>query len=399
VTITDPEVLEVLRAEPELLAIVDALQSAHARNEPSPLLRQRRSPWVRVSAVAVVAATVIALVLASPWDSGSGPSLVDRALAAVGNRPVLHALLRYSIGTRIDLRTGRSSPILRYGELWYDADRHIVRAVAKLDGRVVSRVTGTGTLQGLEDPVFIATLYRKALAQGKVHKVGDGIVRGHRVIVLEARGRTGAMRAALDAKTFQLVRLQLFDAGRLQFQFDVLLMETLTREQAHLPRTAPELAALTSTGGGTSVATQPGKKAPTVFTRPALWAGPSIGGRKLSSVLIWNETSQRSGGPIVRADVLHVDYGAPSGLGGSPFLEIDEAPAAQAAPLWRSDGDYTPPAGYVDLSSSTAGSGPHTQRVQWTGLLQKNGFYVRLTSWSREALLAAARALRPAPLS
>ena len=395
-TIKDPEIMEALRAEPELLALADALQSVHSPLEPAPPVRRAHSLRLRVSVVALAAVAALILVLVSPWDSGSGPSIVDRALAAVGDRPVLHTVIRFTIGTRIDLRTGRRSLLSRGGEVWYDTGRHVFRSVGRIDGHVVYRAVGTTNSLGIDDPTLYATLYLRALKEGKVRKVGEAVVRGHRVIVLSAGGQGGVTRASLDARTFQLVRLQFFQGGRLQAQLDVLLLETLTREQAHLPRTAPKLiSGGSSSSSGGSLASLSRSAAWAVFARPPLWAGAAVDGHKLGSIQVEQATAT-GGGRTARGRLLHLAYG-PSGFGSQAFLEIEEAPASSVGQLWSVENQYVPPAGYVDLTSGQAGSGPHTMRTQWTGLMQKSGFYLHLTSWSQETLLAAARALRPLP--
>src|SRR5262249_21223252 len=96
-TIRDPEVVETLRNEPELLAIADALQSAGDRIEAPTPSRRARPRWLRPAAAALAFAAVLGVVLASPWDSGSGPSLVERARAAVGDEPVDHVVLQTAI--------------------------------------------------------------------------------------------------------------------------------------------------------------------------------------------------------------------------------------------------------------------------------------------------------------
>ena len=72
----DREVLEVLRDEPELLAIADAVSETE---RPSALL----SPVRWLAAVALAAVALFALVLAAPWDRGGGGGVLDRALAAI----------------------------------------------------------------------------------------------------------------------------------------------------------------------------------------------------------------------------------------------------------------------------------------------------------------------------
>jgi hypothetical protein len=97
----------------------------------------------------------------------------------------------------------------------------------------------------------------------------------------------------------------------------------------------------------------------------------------------------------VRGTRLSFDYGPGGRLGSEPYLQVEEGPAS--SPTWRVEAVYTPPPGYVDVTDSQAGTGPGHMRTQWTGVMQENGFVVRLTSWSRATLLATAKALRPLP--
>jgi hypothetical protein len=247
-------------------------------------------------------------------------------------------------------------------------------------------------------PVLLATLYRQALEEGQVRKIGEGVVRGHQVVVLESRLGQGRMRAALDSHTFELVRLQAFDGAVLQSQLDVLRMDSLSRAQAHLPASGKSLGSgyTYSSGFASSAGTISLGAARRAFPRPPLWAGVAVHGHHLATVAIWKTEAQPEGGRPVHADVLHLGYGPDKRPGSMPFLEIEEAPASRAAPLWRVDGDYPPPAGYIDLRSSRASQGTGTRmRLQWTGLMRKGGFYIRLTSWDRATMLAAARGLAP----
>jgi len=82
----DREVLELLREDPDLLAIADAVVVTQ-RAEP-----QRRGGTWRLLGVAAVVAVAAVIAVVAPWH-GHGNGLIDRALAAVGHGRVLHAVI------------------------------------------------------------------------------------------------------------------------------------------------------------------------------------------------------------------------------------------------------------------------------------------------------------------
>lgn len=393
----DRETIEALRDEPELLAIADALRSAGDRIEAPATRRVRRFP-VRAAAIAVAAAAVVALLLVSPW-SGGGPSFVDKALAAVGDKPVLHVALRYSLGERVDLRTGRTAPVLYYAEVWYDAGRHVYRSVSRMDGRVVWKAAGTGNLNG--EPFLLSDLYRQALEQGKVRKTGEATVRGRKAIVIEGpQPGGGSLRAYLDADSYQLLRMQFIRAGAVLSQIDVLLYETVSREEAHLPKPKPgpvpsgTSSSGSASGGGLSSGTLTAAQARDAFASPALWPGRSVAGHALRSIQLETETAERQG-RSARGRTLVFDYGPYASPGSGAYLEIDELPTT--SPLLKVDPDNAPPPGYVDLSSGETSTDGKKELTQWTGTMRQDGFVLQLTSYSRDTILAAARAMRPLP--
>jgi hypothetical protein len=397
----DRETIETLRDEPELLAIADAVQSA-GQLGPVPASRRSRRRPVRIAAVALAVAAAIGIVLSSPWES-SAPSLVDRALAAVGNKPVTHVVERISVGERINLRTDKSSPGQRDLEIWYDQHTRVFRAVARLDGRVINRLVAKGNFGlGIYDPFLVASLYRKALKEGKLHQTGRTVIRGRRAIVVEYRTRGVVTRAYLDADTYRLLRTQFFVGRHLGYEIDVLRFETVSRAVAKLPATAPppSLGGSASTSFGTSGLPYPGvqltrglRAARTAFGKPALWPGRSVQGHRVIAAQIATETDQ-SDHRTVRGRKLAIDYGPRTSFGDA-YLDVQEAPAA--SPLWSVGSVYAPPTGYLDLSSEETSSDGNHERMQWTGTMTKDGFTIQLTSWSRSTLIAAARAMRPVP--
>lgn len=394
----DRETIETLHDEPELLAIADAVQKAGPQFGSVRAPRRRRRP-IRLVAVALVAAATVGLVLASPWDSGGGPSLVDKAIAAVGNRPVLHVVVRYTVGERIDLRTGRSSPEHRDLELWYDAKRQVFRTEALLDGRVVYRSAGKGNLGN--EPFLLTSLYRKALKDGKLRKLRETVIRGRRAVVVQARLPHGGLaRYYLDAHTFRLLRMQYFLNGRFGSQMDVLKFETVSRAEARLPKHPTQSPSSSSgsetSGSGSAVVGEAAlKRARTVFGRPAFWPGRSVDGHRLTESQLESDTATTDGS-TVRGRKLVLDYGPESKDFGQAYLEIEELPSN--SPLLKVEGiDQAPRAGYLDLTPGETSSQGNQERTQWTGAMRKNGFTIQLTSWSRTTLIAAARAMRPVP--
>src|SRR5438874_1141798 len=81
--------------------------------------RRHRRAGVSIALALVVA---VALALAWPFHAQHG-GFFDRALAAVGDGPVLHVVLRGDWGgTLVDLRTGERKPVYGDDEYWYDTE-------------------------------------------------------------------------------------------------------------------------------------------------------------------------------------------------------------------------------------------------------------------------------------
>ena len=250
----------------------------------------------------------------------------------------------------------------------------------------------------MDEPFVFTTLFRRALAAGKLHAVGRDVIDGQDVILVQAVGANGSrMRAALDAESYRLVRLQIYAQGRLASQLDVLRFETVDRTQAHLPAPRPgpvPSVAGSSVSGGSDLRPLSLSQARVVFASAPVWAGRVVDGHRLTAIQR-EDVTDTSGGVTVRGRRLTFDYGPGGRLGSEPYLEIEEGPAA--SPTWRVESVYAPPPGYVDVTSGQTSSNGRNERTQWTGVMRLRGFVVRLTSWSEQTLLTAARALRPLP--
>jgi hypothetical protein len=190
-TVRDREVLELLRDEPELLAIADAVAETE---RPSALLSPAR--WL--AAVALAAVALFALVLAAPWDRGGGGGVLDRALAAIGTKgPVTH------LTTRLD--SPAAEPLT--AESFYEPRTHLLRVVTRDEGRIVSDFTTKATedqfttFPGLLDTV---AFYRAALANGQAKVVGTGDWHGRPVYWVELeKGGGFQLRIGIDRSTYR----------------------------------------------------------------------------------------------------------------------------------------------------------------------------------------------------
>jgi hypothetical protein len=233
-TVRDPEVLFELRGEPELLAVADALADVLA----APSSRRRRRWWLAGTGVAAAigAAAVVAGLLLT--TAAVQPSLVDRALAAVGDEPVLHAVVRQRQQpdtTLVELSTGRRTAVPRVmeTEIWFDEERAREHTITRVTGEQTRDELATpqgvtsengpvwtcariaahpveATRAGVSckfsgdngttprhipetppsvDPALLGFVdgYRQALASGSARRIGEGIVDGQHVIWLEFR--------------------------------------------------------------------------------------------------------------------------------------------------------------------------------------------------------------------
>jgi hypothetical protein len=230
-TVRDREVLELLREEPELLAIADAVAETE---RPSDLL----SPGRWLAALALAAVALFALVLAAPWDRGGGGGVLDRALAAINTQgPVTH------LTTRLDVPGAERLT----AESFYEPRSHLLRVVTRDDGAIVSDFTTKATedqfttFPGLLDAV---SFYRTALRSGQAKVVGRGTWHGRRVywVELEQGGglqfRIGLDRASYRPIVFRGLNPNGSPAG---FQLGVLGLDYVPESNALFDTDAPVL--------------------------------------------------------------------------------------------------------------------------------------------------------------
>lgn len=342
-TVRDQEVLFELRREPELLAVADALSDVLA----APTSRNRRRWWLAGMSLAAaigVAAIVAGLLLTT---TGVQPSLVDRALAAVGDEPVLHAVIRQRglSGTAlIKLSTGRKTmpPRVAETEIWFDEERALEHTITRETGEhtqdVLSTPQGVTSESGpvwtcariaahpveatkarvscnfsgengttprhiLEppptvDPALLGFVdgYRRALASGTARRIGEGTVHGKRVYWLELRlpdPDTNPAdpridfreRVAVAADTYRPLVIRPLMDGVPGLDYEVLEIGTVARADANFsePKLIPPEERPSSASAHTTGELDFAGASELLGTR-ALWAGPELHGLKLTAI-------------------------------------------------------------------------------------------------------------------
>lgn len=131
---TDPELADLLRDDPRLVAIADALRESGG----VVVQRRRRRRILRGALMAAALCVAVAVALVAPWSNSGNGSLADRALAVIGTQPVLHVVVELAPqGQLIDLKTGTAAPLSEQREIWYDGDRALEHTVYRAGGVVV----------------------------------------------------------------------------------------------------------------------------------------------------------------------------------------------------------------------------------------------------------------------
>jgi hypothetical protein len=238
-SLRDREVLDLLRDEPELLAIADAVSATH--DGPREL-----RPFRAVGAVALAVVAIFVLVLAAPWDRGGGGggrgSVLDRALAAIDSSgPVTHMTMGLDV-----TRAGHTFPSIVM-ESFYDKRAGLVRVVSRSDGKVL----GDYTTAAAEDEFSFfpgllegAAFYKNALANGDARIVGQGQWHGMPVYWVElTKGGGLILRVGIDRDSYRPVVFRALnpDGSFAGFQVGVLGFDYVSNAQANFDTAASVL--------------------------------------------------------------------------------------------------------------------------------------------------------------
>lgn len=393
----DAELVELLAEDPELLAFADAIAVTRAG--------RRRHHVARLGIAAAVAAVLAVLAVTSPWQGSSRTSLVDRALAAIGSGPVLHAVLEHERDpglVAIDLATGRERPLPATTEIWFDEERDVEHSTFRIGGQLKHESLQTGTRfitsQGSYrsngppwlDPALREFVdgYRSALSSGRATRDGRGIVDGRSVTWLRFALRGGYQRVAIDAATSLPARVETYWGGSPTI-YAVRQLEALPEGAGDFTPPRVDMAVPQSYGR------RPVRIAPRAASRVvpgALAVGGSFRGLSLVKVVETRLSTTFKPDDHVEPRVakgLEFDYGTDDFRGHEPFLVLAETTEPQPQNGWL---DWpSPRPGEIVVGSDTV----MLLSTHWSGLTVKDGIYVTILSPNRELVLAAASALEP----
>jgi hypothetical protein len=287
-----------------------------------------------LAGVVAVALGLFSLVLFQPWST-EHKTFLERALAAVDDGPIIHAVLRHGEGgTNVNLETGERTRVHGETELWYDAERGRIRVASRLGGTVTheSVYDEAGASREL---IALGRDYRAALESGTVRTAGEDIIEGERVtwvvVVAEMLPHAGGplrewtQQVAVSQETFKPVATRDAIGGEpaehtLQ---RVLKLEALPADEVDLtiPKERVEEGMLQ--GGGEPIAVD---RAAELLGRAPVWLGPEHAGLALRQA---HETWLRHGS--AKATLLEgqaAEDAKACRLGPGGRARIEEAPEA-----------------------------------------------------------------------
>jgi hypothetical protein len=368
--------------------------------------RSKRRPLVLQVAGATIVVALAALFVVAPWKGSERVGILDRALAAVGDGPILHVVLRGDWGgTQVDMETGARTPVYGERELWYDAKRNLVHEISRFGG-VVEREEVYNPKEPSTELASLSREYRQALKDGTARVTGSDVVDGipvywitvRRVLlpdVADQRSHEFAQRVAISRETFKPVATRdTRDGKAIQGGSQrVLRLETMPLAAADFTAASNSSMAERAMMFGSTPA--PFESAAKILGRTPYWLGAEFSNLPLTQTQrarsAISPPGERRLGPEQTGLVFF--YGKlgddPSSFGKDmmplwtePHVQITQTTSrellARGGPL-----KYLPPEGSVVLMP-----GP-------SGYLVRDGVYISILAQNDELILSAARALRP----
>jgi hypothetical protein len=282
----------------------DVLLRAGEQRQPTRRAGRRRAAYVVIAAVVALTALLVVNPFADRRDG-----VLARALAAVGDGPVIHVVTRTPPeGTVVDLGSGQRRTVRLERELWYDPARG-ARSVVRFAGRVMFE-------QGVppDRPVQLHSIaraaevftrdYRDALRSGRARVLGRGEVAGEPVFWIRVRLRAARPVAfpcpsglcqdiAVSRSTYEPVVVR-YGPGQ-RFQERVMTLESLPAGSGTIPGPV----------GPRSIAsfvplqrrTVNRREARRLLGRHPVWPGREIAGLRLASIEKGGERPFRSNRP------------------------------------------------------------------------------------------------------
>ncbi|MGC9974139.1 MAG: hypothetical protein ABSC36_01950, partial [Gaiellaceae bacterium] len=287
--------------------------------------RSRRLVWLgRSSAAVAVATAIFAAILL--WPAANQGSVLDRALATIGDGPIIHVTYRFKKNYEyVDLETGRKTRLYQEYEEWLDPSGAL-RTIYRVNGHLNVTVLAPGTLplsrHQKETYSGILNGYRKALENGTAKLSAKTRFHGRDIYWVRFKGQKmlnvsnhkkryqeWALEVAIDAATYKPVYLYETINGRPQPVTGqaIVSVETLPSGSVDFTPTPNNRAGgyLVESGGSPvnpvdlTAELNTGAPAKALGARP-IWLGPNYRGLKLDFLRAGNVTwgfGPRSGHP------------------------------------------------------------------------------------------------------
>lgn len=342
--------------------------------------------WVLLAGAAVVVVAVV-LAVAAPWRR-HGAGAADRALSAVGQGPVLHAVIASDVPNEavVSLSTGAERPVHQQLEYWYDVDRRLFRAVASVNGGVVVDALVPPRSAQL-DPALTAFVsrYRAALKSGQAHEAGRGTFAGRNVIWLRFDYRLFGERVGIDEHTYRPVVIEPLNPDG--SPADQVWRITAIDTRPYRPRefeSAHPFPAGTSMRGANFRMVAPSRAAGLLGWTPT-WLGRSFRSLPLQYTQLQDVVHEVPASPTTHRVMLA--YGR-----GANRIQLTEAKTVEAT-FWLLGLGVPEPDTAIVVRSVASGGGPVTRTCQ--ALLRTGGIWVKVEGWNQASSLCvdAARAL------
>ena len=331
-------------------------------------LRTPRRISLRVAAAVVLVAAIAGLVAFWP-ATRTGPSVLDRALAATGDGEVLHLVYESGLPrTLVDLETGERTELRADHEVWFDPQAGL-REIQRFEGVVQFDVSlSAGEVSAHASAIYtsLGAGYRQALESGAADVIGEEVVDGTPVYWIRIED---GHDVAVSRETFEPVFVRITQ-GEPPALDRIVSYETVEAGSAPLEARSTDPAAAPPAEHGSEVALD---DAAALLGRDAVWAGASLHGFPLVSVRELRFPGDDAAG-------VSLMYGSAQ---DGPHVEIMEA-ATLADGLTMLVGlrGYAPPEGTALVAGTMA-------------LLRSNGLAVAIHAQDEEMAIAVARSLQP----
>ena len=391
-------------------------------------------------AAAVLLAGAVTAALIAPWNSRA--SLADRALAAVGDQPVLHLVIaRPAVpGALVEIDTGKPIGRTERTEIWFDRGRDLEKTVTTLDRHVLDETLETDrggfSLSGpiitcawiAAHPVEATKLrvscnlsgengtvprnvreqpptldpaladfvdrYQSALASGRAHEVGRGRLDGREVVWLElpdaaAPGTGRPESVAVDAVTYKPVLVE--SAGGAT-SFRVLTAETVAFRDSLFTKPEQVDAPAGGSGGSTTSSTDVSpQEAAAALGGTAVWLGPEFDDYRLVETkrdelaIGYGPLSKREPTHTTGIEFVYARIGADGSVDKHATFTLSETTICTV--VW----------GWTCTARDPVEAGTMLTLVP-RSLVRDHGLYVTIWDWNLGAQpppLEVARAIRP----